>query len=51
METLFDQTQLKGIKLKNRFARSETRDETADEQGHMEIYNDYFNRYYKLNKN
>ena len=51
MKTLFDQAQLKGMKLKNRFVRSETHDETADEQGHMEICNDYFNRYYKSNKN
>jgi len=31
MKTLFDQTQLKGMKMKNRFVRLETYDETADE--------------------
>lgn len=51
MKTLFDQTQLKGKELKNRFVRSATHDEMADEQGHMESCNDYFNRYYKSNKN
>jgi hypothetical protein len=39
------------MNLKNRFVRSKTYDEMADEQRHMEIHNDYFNRYYKLNKN
>lgn len=35
MKTLFDQTQLTGMKLKNRFVRSATYDGVADMQGHV----------------
>lgn len=35
MKSLFDQTQLAGMKVKNRFVRSATFDGVADEQGHM----------------
>ena len=35
MKTLFDQTQLTGMKMKNRFVRSATYDGRADEKGHM----------------
>lgn len=34
MKTLFDQTQLAGMKLKNRFVRSATYDGASDKQGH-----------------
>ena len=35
MEALFDQTQLSGMKMKNRFVRSATHDGRADEMGHV----------------
>lgn len=35
MKSLFDQTELSGLKLKNRFIRSATYYGTADEHGHM----------------
>lgn len=35
MRSLFDQTKLAGLNLKNRFVRSATRDGFADDQGHM----------------
>jgi 2,4-dienoyl-CoA reductase-like NADH-dependent reductase (Old Yellow Enzyme family) len=35
MKTLFDQTELAGMKLKNRFVRSATYDGVADKQGHV----------------
>lgn len=45
MKALFDQTELAGIKLKNRFIRSATHDGLADERGHMteELYQVYEN--------
>jgi len=35
MRSLFDQTKLSGLNLKNRFVRSATRDGFADDRGHM----------------
>lgn len=35
MKSLFDQTRLAGLPLKNRFVRSATRDGLADERGHV----------------
>lgn len=35
MNTLFDQTQLSGMKMKNRFVRSATHDGRADALGHV----------------
>ena len=35
MKSLFDQTQLAGMKLKNRFFRSATFDGVADKRGHL----------------
>ncbi|HEY3423454.1 MAG TPA: NADH:flavin oxidoreductase [Negativicutes bacterium] len=45
MKSLFDQTQLAGIKLKNRLFRSATYDGFADERGHMteELFQIYDN--------
>lgn len=45
MKSLFDQTQLAGMKLKNRFIRSATYDGFADESGHMteELFQVYEN--------
>ena len=45
MKSLFDETQLSGIKLKNRFVRSATYDGFADERGHMteELFHVYVN--------
>lgn len=45
MKSLFDKTELAGMKLKNRFIRSATYDGVADEKGHMtkklyDIYED-----------
>lgn len=37
MKTLFDQTQLSGMKMKNRFVRSATHDGRADEMGHVTL--------------
>jgi 2,4-dienoyl-CoA reductase-like NADH-dependent reductase (Old Yellow Enzyme family) len=45
MKSLFDETHLAGLNLKNRFIRSATHDALADERGHMtpalfQIYED-----------
>lgn len=45
MKSLFDQTRLAGMELKNRFVRSATHDGLADEQGHLteELFQVYEN--------
>lgn len=45
MKSLFDQTRLAGMELKNRFIRSATHDGLADEQGHLteELFQVYEN--------
>lgn len=48
MKSLFDQTLLAGMKLKNRFVRSATYDGFADEGGHMT--DELFQRYENLAK-
>lgn len=48
MKSLFNQTQLAGLKLKNRFIRSATYDGMADKQGHMT--NELFQVYENLAK-